>query len=151
MKFSSSSSVMAAALLVFLPTAASEAPTMPTYSCAGTDQACIDAYSTAMSDWGDEVGNDASAQSDACNAMEAGSAESIACWKKMGNGYKDMVGGAIGGLFGKANNDTAVTTEDVDVEDMASKDGSSSSLLRSATSITAVISIVMAATVLVVA
>ena len=146
MKFSSSSSVMAAALLVFLPTAASEAPPMPTLNCPGTDQACIDEYSKAMSDWANQVGNDASAQSDACNAMPAGSTESIACWKKMGDSSKDMLGETLGdlNLFGKA--------EDIDVEDMASKDESSSALLRSTmTSITVGISIVAAAIVLVVA
>ena len=137
----SSSSLIAAALLLF-PTASSSASTMQVYNCQETDQACIATYSTAMSDWGKQFGNDASAQSDACNAMAAGSTESIACWNA-----------ALGGLFGTATNDTAVTTEDIDVEDLASKDdSSSSSLLRSTTtSITAAIRIVMAATVLVVA
>lgn len=67
MKFSSASLIAAA--LLFLPVASSVSE-MPKWDCNALDNDCIENYSNAWSVYGDEVGEDYSAQSDACNELE---------------------------------------------------------------------------------
>ena len=144
MKFSSSSLIAAA--LLFLPTASS-ASTMPVWNCEGTDQACIDAYSYEMSEWlKNKDDNDTLEASNACNKLEENSSKYIACYKAMRGGVMGTENMICGEDAMEAMGYTP--SEDSDFADYSS----SPSLLRSTTtSITAAISIVMAATVLVVA
>ena len=168
MKFSSASLITAA--LLFLP-AASSVSVMPKWDCDALDNDCIENYSNEWSVYGDEVGEDYSAQSDACNALEDGSQESIDCWLDMSGGAagaaKDMVTDLVGSIFSKSNNDTSsiddadVTTTTTDPSSMSVVPGasgavsspfkdmtvvSSSSAASTTTSLAAAISLVTAAT-----
>ena len=168
MKFSSASLIAAA--LLFLP-AASSVSEMPKWDCNALDNDCIENYSNAWSVYGDEVGEDYSAQSDACNELEDSSQESIDCWIEMSSGAagaaKDMVTDIVGGIFSKSNNDTSsiddadVTTTTTDPSSMSVVPGasgavsspfkdmtvvSSSSAASTTTSLAAAISLVTAAT-----
>ena len=155
MKFSSGSLIAAA--LLFLP-AASSVSVMPKWDCDALDNDCIENYSNAWSVYGDEVGEDYSAQSDACNELEDSSQESIDCWIEMSSGAagaaKDMVTDIVGGIFSKSNNDTSSNSTEVDDADVTTatyrptyRPVSSSLMLRSTTmSLAAAISLVTAAT-----
>jgi len=139
MKFSSLSSI--AAVLSFLP-AALPADPFPLWNCVGTDQACVSKYSADMTAWGESFGIDYAK----CNAIQPpGSPDYVACYVSASTSWL------------KENNSTVVEDTDVTTptdpseEDVNLEDESSSSMLRSTTNIAAAISMVTAATVLVLA